>query len=245
MVCMVIGQGLSEISKLPLCSQDIVMAHHVNAMLLESLLSPRPSLRDRWAWFLSCQGIWSIICIMTLDSLVPFQNSGRTLNSNYPFSMYLCPECCDKEFAPMAKLKLLSGRNCTCFPWCKHTIIAWKRNGVECRVTIESREPQGANGTAYSFEIKQNSPQGVATRNKTKRFSSPLLTNGTGDVARVVERLLNIHEALGLMPALHKPDIFMYTPVTPLLGRQRQEAFKVIHASIASFWPAGNVWDLS
>lgn len=108
-------------------------------------------------------------------------------------------------------------------------------------MTIESREPQGANGTAYSFEIKQNSPQGVAIRNKTKSVSSPLIMNGTGDVARVVEHLLNIHEALGLMPALHKPDIIMYTPVTTLLGRQRQEAFKVIHISIASFWPVGNV----
>lgn len=107
-------------------------------------------------------------------------------------------------------------------------------------MTIESREPQGVNGTAYSFEIKQNSPQGVATRDKTKSFSSPLITNGTGDVARVVEHLLNVHEALGLMPVLHKPDVIMYTSVTPVLGRQRQEAFKVIQASIASFWPAGN-----
>lgn len=95
MVCMVIGRALSEIPELPLCSQDIVVAHHVNTMLLESLLSPRPPLRGHWAWFLSCPGIWSIICTMTVDCLVPFQNSGRTLSSNYPFSVYLCPECCD------------------------------------------------------------------------------------------------------------------------------------------------------
>ena len=41
MVC--IGQGLSEILELPLCSQDTVVAHHVCAMVLESLLSPQPS----------------------------------------------------------------------------------------------------------------------------------------------------------------------------------------------------------
>lgn len=63
----------------------------------------------------------------------------------------------------------------------------------------------------------------------------------TGDVARVVEHLLNVREALGLMPALQKTNVIMYTPVTPVLGRQRQEAFKMIHASIAGFCPAGNV----
>ena len=38
-----------------------------------------------------------------------------------------------------------------------------------------------ANGIAYSFEIKPNSPQGVAIRKKTKSLSVPLIVNGIGD----------------------------------------------------------------
>lgn len=80
----------------------------------------------------------------------------------------------------MTKLKRLSGSNCLL--WSEHIIIARKQNGTECRVTMKFREPQGANGIAYSFEIKQNSPQGAAIWKKTKSLSIASIMSGTGDV---------------------------------------------------------------
>lgn len=182
MVCMVIGQGLSEIPELPLCSQDIVMAHHVNTMLLESLLSPRPPLRGHWAWFLSCQGIWSIIC-MTLDCFSPVSKQWK--NSELKLALLHVPlsGVLWLEIHPDGRAEATFRKERHVLSLGEHTVTAWKRNGMECRVTLASRAPQGANGTAYSLEIKQNSPQGAAAWTKTKSFSSPSLTNGTGGVA--------------------------------------------------------------
>ena len=142
----------------------------------------------------------------------------------------------------MTKLKSLSGSNCTCLFWYEHIIIAWKQNGIECRVTIKFREPQGANGIAYSFEIKQNSPQGVAIRKKTKSLSVPLIVNGIGDVAQLVACLLNMHEALSLIPSTAQTRHHHIQIRNPHCQEVKSGGVQGA-PHIARFCPAWNMWE--